>query len=76
MLKFRIKRLIFNQARAIYTKGYDLDDLIRVGTIALFKAIRGYDVIKGNFPINAAIAIKNNLEGLIYISKNIGLIPV
>ncbi|WP_346917058.1 sigma factor [Clostridium sp.] len=62
--------LIFGQAIAICAKGYDLDDLIQVGTFALYKGIRGYDLTKGSFPIYVAIAIKNNLEGLIYISRN------
>ena len=61
------KPLIINQATGIYAKGYDLDDLIQVGTIALYKAVHDYDLTKVNFPIYAAIAIKNNLECLIYI---------
>jgi len=69
------KPYILKQARAIYINGYELDDLIQVGNISVFKAINSYDITKGNFPINAAITIKNNLEGLIYISKNIGLTP-
>ncbi len=64
------KALISSQAVAISAKGYDLDDLIQVGTIALCKAVHGYDITKGNFPCYVAIAIKNNLEGLIYMGRD------
>ena len=37
---------------------------------ALCKAVHGYDITKGNFPCHIAIAIKNNLEGLIYMGRN------
>lgn len=66
------KALISGQAVAITEKGYDLDDLIQVGTIALCKAVHGYDITKGNFPCHIAIAIKNNFQGLIYIGRNTG----
>lgn len=64
------KPLIFGQAIAICAKGYDLDDLMQVGTFALCKAVHGYDLTKESFTNYIAIAIKNNLEGLIYISRN------
>lgn len=64
------KALISSQAVAISVKGYDLDDLIQVGIIALCKAVHGYDITKGHFPCHIAIAIKNNLEGLIYMGRN------
>lgn len=64
------KALISSQAVAISVKGYDLDDLIQVGTIALCKAVHGYDITKGHFHCHVVIAIKNNFEGLIYMGRN------
>ncbi len=64
------KAFISSQAVAISVKGYDIDDLIQVGIIALYKAVNGYDITKGHFPCHVAIAIKNNLEGLIYMGRN------
>ncbi|WP_346886682.1 sigma factor [Clostridium sp. UBA4395] len=64
------KALISSQAVAISVKGYDLDDLIQVGIIALYKAVHGYDITKVHFPCHIAIAIKNNIEGLIYMGRN------
>lgn len=45
--------------------------LVLIGNQAVDKSdvlSLGYDITKGNFLINAATAIKNNLEGLICIS--------
>ncbi len=64
------KALISSQAVTISVKGYDLDDLIQVGTIALCKAVHGYDITKGHFHCHVVIAIKNNFEGLIYMGRN------
>jgi RNA polymerase sporulation-specific sigma factor len=62
------KPYILKQARAIYVNGYELDDLIQVGIISVFKAINSYDITKGNFTSYVTFAIKNNLNDLIRIN--------
>lgn len=60
------KPLIIIQARDIYANGYDLDDLIQIGAIALFKAVLAYDATNENFSNYATVAIKNNLKNLTF----------
>ena len=60
------KPLIISQAMDSYANGYDLDDLIQVGAIALFKAVLAYDVTNENFSNYSTAAIKNNLKNLTF----------
>ena len=60
------KPLITSQAMDIYANGYDLDDIIQVEAIALFKAVLAYDATNENFSNYATAAIKNNLKNLTF----------
>lgn len=59
------RNFINKQIRLIYVNGYEEEDLIQVGNIAIFKSVNSYDITKGNFTSYVTLAIKNNLNYLI-----------
>lgn len=58
--------LIVKNAKSIYVKGFDVNDLVQIGQVSLIKAVNMYDTDKGDgFITYAANSIKRNFYTLI-----------
>ncbi len=64
-LLINYKFFIYKQASKIFLSGYDMDDLMQVGNMAVIFAIDKYLPGKGNFTSYVTFSIINNLNYLI-----------